>query len=67
MPENRRKLKARFGLEIYEPHIAVVIGRSREFAGDVDKQGLLSSLPDLEIATYDEMLTYAKRRVIRRP
>ena len=63
-PRNRRSLVGSIGMEIYEPHLAVVIGRSGEFEDEFDRQLLASHASDIEIVTYEDLLAYAKRRQI---
>jgi hypothetical protein len=60
---NRRMLKERLGMEIYRPRLGVVIGRSDSFADEFDRQKLVSHCPDVEIATYDDVMRYAERRL----
>ena len=60
--ENRTSLKQRLGMEIYEPHMVVIIGRSSEFKDEFDRQLLIADNPDIEVVTYDDILTFAKRR-----
>jgi hypothetical protein len=63
-PTHRKAIQERIGLEIYRPRLAVVIGRSSEFIGPFERQKLSSREPDLEIVTYDDILTHARRRII---
>jgi hypothetical protein len=65
---NRRELKKIVGMEIYEPHLAVIIGRTSEFRDEMDRQLLVSENKDIEVVTYDDILTHAERRkLIIRP
>jgi hypothetical protein len=59
---NRARLKTRVGMEIYEPHLAMIVGRSSDFQDDVDRQRLVAAEKDIEIVTYDDILRYAERR-----
>ena len=59
---NRQKARHILGMEIYHPHLAVVIGRSTEFVSSLQRQRLISDTSDIEVVTYDDILTYAKRR-----
>lgn len=61
---NRKSLKQTVGMEIYNPRLAVVIGRSSCFAGEYERQKLAHDNRDLEIVTYDDILTRAKRRLM---
>jgi hypothetical protein len=63
-PHNRSNLKERFGLEIYRPRLAVVIGRSSSFADEMDRQRLVASTPDVQVVTYDDISERAKRRLV---
>lgn len=60
--QNRLRLRELTGMEIYEPHLAVLIGRSSEFVDDFDRQRLRSDYPDIDVSTYDDLVTYARRR-----
>lgn len=59
---NRRQLCKTVGMEVYEPHLIVVIGRSSEFMDEFDRQRLAASTPEIEIVTYDDILKFANRR-----
>ena len=61
---NRHRLVPKIGMEVYEPELIVVIGRSSDFEGPLDRQRLTADYPDIEIATYDDILQYAKARRI---
>jgi hypothetical protein len=61
---NRLTLKDRFGLEIYRPRLAVVIGRSSSFSDEVERQRLIASTPDIQVVTYDDIAERAKRRLL---
>ncbi|HEX5715987.1 MAG TPA: Shedu anti-phage system protein SduA domain-containing protein [Thermoanaerobaculia bacterium] len=60
---NRRSLVSQVGMEIYEPQMIVVIGRSSEFVDDFDRQEISSMVRDVQIVTYDDLVTFAARRV----
>ena len=60
---NRQRLKDRLGMEVFRPRIGVVIGTNREFRDAVHRQKLASRYPDLEVVTYDDVLSHAKRRL----
>jgi hypothetical protein len=60
---NRERLKERLGIEIYRPHLGVVIGSSSEFRDAFDRQKLLATVPDIEIVTYDDIVASAQRRL----
>lgn len=64
LQENRALLKAQVGMEIYEPHLAVIIGRSSEFLDEVDRQRLIDDQRDIEIVTYDDIASFAKERLM---
>jgi hypothetical protein len=61
---NRRSLVERVGMEIYEPELIVVIGRSSEFLDALDRQTLVSDMKDIQIVTYDDLVNFAARRRI---
>lgn len=61
---NRRSLSEVVGMEIYEPHLMVIIGRSAEFQDAIDRQRLNADLCDVEVVTYDDIVTFARRRRI---
>lgn len=60
---NRLRLKDRFGLEIYRPRLAVVIGRSSSFLDELERQRLSSTALDVQVVTYDDIAERAKRRL----
>ena len=60
---NRATIKDRFGMEIYRPRLGVVIGSSAEFESSFQRQKLASRYPDIEVATYDDILAHARRRL----
>jgi len=60
---NRERLKERLGIEIYRPHLGVVIGSSLEFRDALDRQKLMATIPDVEIVTYDDIAASAQRRL----
>ena len=62
--ENRLRLVSRIGMEIYEPQLIVVIGRASEFQDEFERQRLTADNPHIEVVTYDDILTFAKRRRI---
>jgi len=59
---NRTQLIDAVGMQIYEPHLAVIIGRSSAFNDSFDRQRLAADNPEVEVVTYDDMLNYARRR-----
>ena len=59
---HRRQLKGALGMEVYEPHLAVIIGRSSEFRDDLDRQQLAANYSDIEVVTYDDIVDFAKQR-----
>jgi len=61
---NREALKKRFGMNIYRPCLAVVIGRQADFTNEMERQTLSSQTPDLEVVTYDDVAEFAKRRLL---
>lgn len=60
--ENRHSLTSIIGFEIYEPRLAVIIGRSSEFEDSFDRQRLAAGNPEIEVVTYDDLITYARQR-----
>ena len=63
--ENRQRLEPRLGMQIYEARLAVIVGRSREFLDEVDRQRLRASAADIEVVTYDDILEHAKRLLVK--
>jgi len=63
-PANRQSLIGAIGMEVLEPRMIVIIGRSSEFADAVDRQRLAADVPDIEVVTYDDIVgTALQRRV----
>lgn len=61
---NRLALKDRFGLEIYRPRLALIIGRASSFTDEVERQRLVGSSPEIQVVTYDDIAERAKRRLL---
>jgi hypothetical protein len=61
---NRKKIKEEFGIEVYRPRLAVVIGRKAHFEDELQRQQLRSDWNDIDVVTYDDILEQAKRRLI---
>jgi len=57
-------LKEKLGMEIYSPRMGVIIGSSQDFRSVVERQKIKSHYPDIEVATYDDILKHAQRRLI---
>ena len=51
-------------MEIYEPDLIAIIGRSSEFRDEFDRQQLAADHKDIVVVTYDDILKYAQRRRI---
>jgi hypothetical protein len=60
---NRERLKKKLGMEIYRPHLGVIIGSSSEFCGAFDRQKLMASVREVEILTYDDIVADAQKRL----
>ncbi len=60
---NRERLKERLGIEIYRPHLGMVIGSSSEFRDAFDRQKLVATMDDVDIVTYDDIVNSAERRM----
>jgi len=61
---NRENLAAKVKMEIFRPHLAVVVGRSADFKCGIDRQRLAAQTDDIEVLTYDDIAAYAKRRLL---
>lgn len=61
---NRENIAAKVKMEIFRPHLAVVIGRSADFKCGIDRQKLAARTDDIEVLTYDDIAAYAKRRLV---
>jgi len=61
---NRENLATKVKMEIFRPHLAVVIGRSADFKCEFDRQKLDARTTDIEVLTYDDIAAYAKRRLV---
>lgn len=62
IPANRQHLRRKVGMEVYRPRLMVVIGRASEFRDEIERQKLRARASDIEVATYDDILRYAKER-----
>ena len=63
--ENRRWFKKEYGLEPFRPEIVVVMGRSSEFRSREERHEIEEQLSPTRLLTYDDLIAYAKSRVIR--
>ncbi|MBL7153878.1 MAG: DUF4263 domain-containing protein [Phycisphaerae bacterium] len=61
---NRESIAAKLKMEIFRPRLAVVIGRSADFKCGIDRQKLASTTPEIEVVTYDDILSYAEQRML---
>lgn len=61
---NRESLAAKVKMEIFRPRLAVVVGRSADFECGINRQKLAARTDDIEVCTYDDMVAYAKRRMV---
>jgi hypothetical protein len=61
---NRESLKKRFGLEIYRPRLAAIIGSRAAVESAYELQKLRARTADIEVVTYDDILDDAKRRLL---
>ena len=61
---NRESLVAKVKMEIFRPRLAVVVGRSADFKCGIDRQKLAARTDNIEVCTYDDMVAYAKRRMV---
>ena len=59
---NRHRLRSVIGMDILEPRMIVIIGRSSEFVDAVDRQRLAAQVSDIEVVTYDDIVETASRR-----
>jgi len=62
LPENRQKIA--LPNPIYEPKLAVVIGRSSEFDTTMERLELEAREPGIEIVTYDDIVRFASQRLV---
>ena len=61
---NRNLIKERLGMEVYKPNLGIVIGSSSEFRDAFDRQKLKSTISDLNIVTYDDIIMNAQKRLM---
>lgn len=64
LPDNRRKLASIVGMQIYRPRLMVIIGRASEFQDEIEHQKLRDRASDIEVVTYDDIVRFAKRRMM---
>lgn len=58
---NREAFRSRYGLDVYEPRLVVVIGRAHHFLDDVNRRELAQLLPNrASVWTYDDLVNRAK-------
>lgn len=59
---NRQRIQSITGLDVFEPRLAVVIGRSREFRTPFERRVVSRRASDIEVVTYDDIVNYAESR-----
>lgn len=62
IPSNRDALRRHVKMSIFEPQLAVVIGRSADFEDEIERQQLRADDPDIDVVTYDDIVAFARRR-----
>jgi hypothetical protein len=62
--KNRHSLHERFGLEIYRPRLAIVIGGPDGALPPYELQKLRSRLSDVDVVTYADIAEHARRRML---
>ena len=63
---NRDRFRVKYGLEVFRPTLSVVIGRSTDFSSVLERRELEEQAGALRLLTYDDILAYAKARMIPR-
>jgi electron transfer flavoprotein alpha/beta subunit len=58
--EHRDRLNRVIGMPIYQPRLAVIIGRTSDFYDGFQRQSLSFDTPDVEVVTYDDMIAFAE-------
>lgn len=58
--DRSREFCQKYGCDLFFPRIAVIIGRSRDFASEYERRKIESRVPDLEVYTYDDILARAR-------
>jgi hypothetical protein len=66
-PENRNEFHRAFGLTAFRPQLAVVMGRSSQFASPMERAEIEEQLGQVRLFTYDDLIAYGKSRAIRLP
>lgn len=61
---NRESLVGPLGMEVYDPRMAVIIGRSSVFNPGIERQKVAARTPDVEVVTYDDLAEYARQRIM---
>jgi hypothetical protein len=52
--------RERFGCDLYLPKMSLIIGRSSDFYDEYERRKAESRIPDVEILTYDDVLSRAR-------
>jgi hypothetical protein len=63
LPANRQSLAEQLGMAVYEPRLAVLIGSSPGLTPEL-RQSLGTHASDVDVVTYEELLSFARRHVI---
>lgn len=59
-----RQVEQRYGFKCYKPKLVAIIGRDPVAYSDEERRRVLSSQPDLEVLTYDQLLGAAKQELL---
>lgn len=60
-PTNRRWLARKVDLEVYEPHLALVVGRRPSFSNAAEAQAARADARGVDIFTYDDLANAARQ------
>jgi len=62
-PDVQERLSETFGGGGVQPRLMLIIGRSADFSGELERVKLQSQEPDVTVITYDDLMEYARKRI----
>lgn len=63
-PQHRADFSQRLGVACYKPRLFLAIGRSKDFNNGIERRDCELDFSDVEVITYDDLLTTARERTL---
>lgn len=62
IPEHQERILRHVGMRVYKPKLMVLVGRTSSFTSAIDRSEISVQHPDIEVVTYDDIISLAKER-----